>query len=441
VLGWVLVCYHYLMVTRGISPGLDVNKNNNSKDQGSGDKVHVDDPTEFEPIRPHIDPEELGEALSRAMIPKPKAISTGTDHSGNAASGSIYDDLKGLFELGHSNPDAFLLQLNASLTRIAAGNGQGQACTFGTIFSNDCYASCPIDSQRFDYPLYSKANQSNADRFRSGDPEAFVFFQHLRKAGGTAFCDLAQHNMPRRQVPGYYCMPDFRGSLATPPWNNQTHLLIEMRKKGHRVCANEWDVFYSRFVEYPGIVLSTTFRDPVDRWYSQYRFEHLEHRDGQPKDAPRKPFITYYNNNKGWMEGKNYYVRTFEGEEDPRPPANIGEFYWTYRKYNQRPVSWQAMVDAVANLRKFHVLMVLDWMDKPQTLDLLKRELGWTSPPKQVLPHEVQAVRQVKTSTKAIDSMPIQDFVFTQKENIFDLLLFEVVKHIYIERAFCDEGK
>ena len=40
-----------------------------------------------------------------------------------------------------------------------------------------------------------------------------IFYQHLRKAGGTSFCDLANKNIPRKEIPPYYCMPDNKGSL------------------------------------------------------------------------------------------------------------------------------------------------------------------------------------------------------------------------------------
>jgi hypothetical protein len=33
-------------------------------------------------------------------------------------------------------------------------------------------------------------------------------------------------------------------------------------------------------------VFATVMRDPTDRWYSQYRFEHVEHRDGGSKTMP-----------------------------------------------------------------------------------------------------------------------------------------------------------
>jgi hypothetical protein len=60
-------------------------------------------------------------------------------------------------------------------------------------------------------------------------------------------------------------MPDNKGSMASPPWRERSHLLSELQKKGHRITANEWDVFYTEHAEIPGVVLATTFRDPIDR--------------------------------------------------------------------------------------------------------------------------------------------------------------------------------
>lgn len=123
--------------------------------------------------------------------------------------------------------------------------------------------------------------------------------------------------MRKKVVPPYYCMPDNRGSLATPPWNNPTFLLNKINEKGYRIVANEWDAFYERFLtciysfvylskililciytvysffNLPGAVFATTFRHPIDRWYSQYRFEHLEHRDGSKANSPRIPMLQW----------------------------------------------------------------------------------------------------------------------------------------------------
>ena len=72
---------------------------------------------------------------------------------------------------------------------------------------------CPPSRQRLSLPDLRNATAEAAFRRGSG----FAFYQHLRKAGGTEFCDLAKRNLKRDEVPPYYCMPDHAGRLATPP--------------------------------------------------------------------------------------------------------------------------------------------------------------------------------------------------------------------------------
>jgi hypothetical protein len=65
--------------------------------------------------------------------------------------------------------------------------------------------SCPDDR----ITLPDQRDNDKAEAFRNGTLTHFLFFQHLRKAGGTNFCALAEHNLPKKQVPRYYCMPDY----------------------------------------------------------------------------------------------------------------------------------------------------------------------------------------------------------------------------------------
>ena len=60
---------------------------------------------------------------------------------------------------------------------------------------------CPTD--RISLP--DQRNSDKARAFRNGTEPYFLFFQHLRKAGGTNFCALAENNLEKKNLPSYYC--------------------------------------------------------------------------------------------------------------------------------------------------------------------------------------------------------------------------------------------
>ena len=60
---------------------------------------------------------------------------------------------------------------------------------------------CPADR----ITLPDQRNSDKARAFRNGTDSYFLFFQHLRKAGGTNFCTLAEHNLAKQNLPKYYC--------------------------------------------------------------------------------------------------------------------------------------------------------------------------------------------------------------------------------------------
>lgn len=133
---------------------------------------------------------------------------------------------------------------------------------------------CPVDR----ITLPDRRNKKR--NFRNG--KVFLFFQHLRKAGGTNFCTLAQRNLPKSQVPSYYCMPDYdwkdkKCAGCFSRWTNE-EIVENMKAKNHRILGNEWDPFEpERFFDLPA-VFATSFRKPLHRALSQFRFECIESR-------------------------------------------------------------------------------------------------------------------------------------------------------------------
>ena len=61
---------------------------------------------------------------------------------------------------------------------------------------------CPTQ-ERISQPDFRDHDKAQA--YANGTETYFLFFQHLRKAGGTNFCSLAEHNLPKRNIPRYYC--------------------------------------------------------------------------------------------------------------------------------------------------------------------------------------------------------------------------------------------
>ncbi|CAB1111141.1 unnamed protein product [Ectocarpus sp. CCAP 1310/34] len=223
---------------------------------------------------------------------------------------------------------------------------------------------CPAtEADRFSLP--DIRDHEREKDFKSG--EGFIYYQHLRKAGGTGFCEMAgrrerqRRNMPAREVPKYHCMPDNRGAMATPPWSDKHFLLEKMKKNGHRITANEWDAFPKSHLTLPGAVFVTTF--------SQYRFEHVEHRDGSDPKKERMPFDVWYKRMRPYIMGDNYYVKTFCGK--PNPPAE---------KLMQ--VTWEDLKMAMEILRMFNLILVLEFVD--DEMWALEEALGWTQARKQV---------------------------------------------------------
>jgi hypothetical protein len=348
---------------------------------------------------------------------------------------------------------------------------------------------CPSPSGRLTRPDLRQMESATAFR---DEGSGFIFFQHLRKAGGTGFCDLAKRNMPHG-TPPYYCMPDERGTLVTPPWTSEW-LLKTMTQKKFRIAANEWDAMprsklglpVSRYADQKegdvrgvgeepnpsapahsgvaqlgsiapsclvlrlttpspqGAVFLTSMRDPVDRWYSQYRFEHLERRDNSQGQLA---FARWYEGNVRWNMGDNYYVKTFVGTENPPDeelmakkgprgrPLVHGDFYWTYNKFRTAPLSWEQFESAVDMLRRFHLVLIMEWLE--QSPALFERVLGWHEKPRQVLPHERQARRAIKKSPSAKEQLPEDVYNNVRERNALDVLFYHVGRRVMLEHFSC----
>ena len=96
---------------------------------------------------------------------------------------------------------------------------------------------CPADR----ITLPDQRNHSKITAFRDPMNPTYLFFQHLRKAGGTNFCTLAQDNLRRSSVASYFCMPDMEwsGNKCAGCLDSYTNAQIDrnMHAKGQ---SNSW---------------------------------------------------------------------------------------------------------------------------------------------------------------------------------------------------------
>lgn len=143
--------------------------------------------------------------------------------------------------------------------------------------------------------------------------------------------------------------------------------------------------------------------------------------------------------------GTNYYTKTFIGDEDSIPLDMKADFYWTYHKYydHQRNIdlryhlTWEDYLKAIDTLSSFSLILILEWIKSDVSHQIIDRILGWPVPPKQVLPHEVQAIRDVKKSVSVQDRLTPSEYITIAKENAIDLLFFDIAKRMFIERTIC----
>jgi len=54
----------------------------------------------------------------------------------------------------------------------------------------------PLEAERFSLP--DRRDHQNEHKFKTG--QGFIYYQHLRKAGGTGFCEMASRRVYGREV-------------------------------------------------------------------------------------------------------------------------------------------------------------------------------------------------------------------------------------------------
>ena len=310
---------------------------------------------------------------------------------------------------------------------------------------------CPPNGQRLTLPIQQNVTKARLFRENVLSPDInngyFLFFQHLRKAGGTNFCSLAQQNLPEKHVPHYFCMPDwdwsqFKTAGYLHSYTND-QLIQFQQQQAWRIAGNEWEPFRSKQDAHFNLpaVFSTSFRKPLHRALSQFRFECIENRG-----------CTIKNVTKWWeVEGhqlKNVYLTTF---------ADVTQLYGFYRLCHE--MTSQAiqqrrdlMEHAIHVLSQFHLVLIMEWLAyaSPLLRDVLgfQQTQGITT---RVRPHIAQAQRQgkeqnhlgaagIQTDGASWDPREYLDsytFKIMSEDLALDALLTDVARRMFLERTIC----
>lgn len=298
---------------------------------------------------------------------------------------------------------------------------------------------CPGNDERMTLPDFRV--EEKARDFREGKEGTFLFFQHLRKAGGTNFCSLAEKNLPKKARPQYYCMPDMgwsgnKNAGYLHSWSNHD-IITRMASSGHRIAGNEWENFdVSRHFDLPA-VFATSFRRPLDRALSQFRFECIEDRGCVIKDVHK------------WWEKRqdlyNVYTKTFAD-----PAVGARRYFRGEEHAKERR---EFMAKAIDTLSKFHVVLNMEWLayGAPQVRSVLG--FGDVSAlTTRVRPHITQAKRDDGQEVNAMGSASIKKASWEPKEYLdaeqykkmsedlaLDEVLTEVARRMFLERLVCED--
>jgi len=301
----------------------------------------------------------------------------------------------------------------------------------------------PCPTERITLP--DQRDPDKARAFRNGTEPYFLFFQHLRKAGGTNFCALAEKNLEKKNIPKYYCMPDYhwnmepktRGAGYLSRYSNE-EIVENMKKNNHKIAGNEWVPFDpERFFDLPAD-FATSFRRPLDRALSQFRFECIEERGCKIKNVTK------------WWEKRedlnNVYTWTFTNE--PVRKASSGT---TKNDSDNRKRLVGKALDTVS---RFNLVMNMEWLAyaPKHVRDVLGFQNTKTLT-ERVRPHIGQAKREdgqehnnmgaagiAKASWTPENYLPPETYKTMSRDLALDEILTDAARRIFLERIVCDDA-
>jgi hypothetical protein len=156
-----------------------------------------------------LDPRHLHELQDHGLLVPSKALQTYRDWRDYAVQlaaltpDKIVETLKTIDPFGVRTFESKLLEAESQKQAFLTQDELRSIFPCPSLMSQQSQLQQQPQQQRISLP--DQRNSDKARAFRNGTEPYFLFFQHLRKAGGTNFCSLAQHNLPKEQVPKYFC--------------------------------------------------------------------------------------------------------------------------------------------------------------------------------------------------------------------------------------------
>jgi hypothetical protein len=216
-------------------------------------------------------------------------------------------------------------------------------------------------------------------------------------------------------------------------WSNKE---IIKRMPPHRIAGNEWDSFSpTRHIELPAVFVAS-FRRPIDRALSQFRFECIEDRGCSIKDPglwweKRRDLYNVYT----WTFGNvNFVAQMSSGTENAEKRGN-------------------AVGTALDTISKFHLVLVMEWLAYagPSITSILGFN-NTAAVTKRVRPHIEQRKRDDHAETNQLGAAGVKQGSWTPKdyltpaqyksysENLaMDSILTDVARRLFLERVVCDD--
>lgn len=201
-------------------------------------------------------------------------------------------------------------------------------------------------------------------------------------------------------------------------WSNEE---ITSRIDNYRIAGNEWDSFDpTRHLDLPAVFV-TSFRRPLNRALSQFRFECLEHRGCKFTEV------------EPWWEHRkdlyNVYTWTFS---DVRGQARLASS--TAAKDIQKRS--EAVGLALDVMVQFHVIMIMEYLRF--AAPLVQEVLGFTDTSvltHHVRPHNGQLKRQDSLIPK--EFLSAEQFRVMSESLALDEILTDAAQRLFWERLMC----